>query len=217
MQEHFVTLDKKRVRFRPFHNFCYWKITLIPLPRMFEKPANQVEKRMIIGRNRMRNKVGVEYLSVSKGTCCWETCDCHRICRPFDKTWTLLFFSLWIASAEHSHEHSILSGNSNWNFCYGKITLIPLPRMFEKLVHQVEKQMIIRRNTRRNMVEVEYLSVTGKSFSEACNICRTWCVPKLFWMSKQNKSNNLCTQHVLQVFWAYNFHEQWTICRHIVG
>ena len=39
---------------------------------MFEKPANQVEKRMIIGRNRMRNKVGVEYLSVSKGTWCWE-------------------------------------------------------------------------------------------------------------------------------------------------
>ena len=33
----------------------------------------------------------------------------------------------------------------------------------------------------------------------------------------QKKSNNLCTQHVLQVFWAYSFHEQWTICRHIVG
>ena len=48
---------------------------------------------------------------------------------------------------------------------------------------------------------------TGKSFSEARNICRACCVPKLFWMSKQNK-NNLCTQHVLQVFWAYNFHEQ---------
>ena len=29
--------------------------------------------------------------------------------------------------------------------------------------------------------------------------------------SKQNKSNNLCTQHVLQVFWVYNFHEQWVI------
>ena len=28
MQEHFVTLDKKRVRFRPFHNFCYWKINV---------------------------------------------------------------------------------------------------------------------------------------------------------------------------------------------
>ena len=28
----------------------------------------------------------------------------------------------------------------------------------------------------------------------------------------QNKNNNLCTQHVLQVFWVYNFHEQWTIC-----
>ena len=50
---------------------------------------------------------------------------------------------------------------------------------------------------------------TGKSFSEARNICRTFCVPKLFWMSKQNKNNNLSTQHVLQVFWAYNFHDQW--------
>ena len=61
-------------------NSCYGKITLIPLPRIFEKPANQVEKRMIIGRNRRRNKVEVEYLSVSEGTCCWETCDRHRIC-----------------------------------------------------------------------------------------------------------------------------------------
>ena len=52
------------------------------------------------------------------------------------------------------------------------------------------------------------LCITGKSFSEAHNICRTCCVPKLFWMSKQNKNNNLCTQHVLKVFWAYNFHEQ---------
>ena len=34
---------------------------------------------------------------------------------------------------------------------------------------------------------------------------------------KKAKKNNLCTQHVLQVFWAYNFHEKWTICRHIVG
>ena len=41
--------------------------------------------------------------------------------------------------------------------------------------------------------------VTGKSISEARNICRTCCVPKLFWMSKQNKNNNLCTQYVLQV------------------
>ena len=49
---------------------------------------------------------------------------------------------------------------------------------------------------------------TGKSFSEARNICRTCCVPKLFWMSKQNKNNNLCTWYVLQVFWAYNFHKQ---------
>ena len=49
---------------------------------------------------------------------------------------------------------------------------------------------------------------TDKSFSEAHNICRACCVPKLFWMSKQNKNNNLCTTHVLQVFWAYNFHEQ---------
>ena len=32
----------------------------------------------------------------------------------------------------------------------------------------------------------------------------------------QNKNNNLCTRHVLQVFWAYNFHEQKTICRNIV-
>ena len=61
-------------------NFCHGKITLIPLPRIFEKPANQVEKIMIIGRNRRRNKVEVEYLSVSEGTCCWETCDRHRIC-----------------------------------------------------------------------------------------------------------------------------------------
>ena len=43
------------------------------------------------------------------------------------------------------------------------------------------------------------LNCTGKSFSEACNICRTCCVPKLFWMSKQIKNSNLCTQHVLQV------------------
>ena len=52
------------------------------------------------------------------------------------------------------------------------------------------------------------LIIAGKSFSEARNICRTCCVPKLFWMSKQNKNNNLCTHHVLHVFWAYNFHEQ---------
>ena len=45
---------------------------------------------------------------------------------------------------------------------------------------------------------------TGKSFSQARNICRKCCVPILFWMSKQNKNNNLCTQHVLQVFWDYN-------------
>ena len=43
------------------------------------------------------------------------------------------------------------------------------------------------------------LNCTGKSFSEACNICRTCCIPKLFWMSKQIKNSNLCTQHVLQV------------------
>ena len=34
---------------------------------------------------------------------------------------------------------------------------------------------------------------TGKSFSEARNICGTCWVPKLFWMSKQNKQNNFCT------------------------
>jgi hypothetical protein len=27
-------------------------------------------------------------------------------------------------------------------------------------------------------------------------------------MSKQKQKNNLCTQHVLSMFWAYNFHEQ---------
>ena len=32
------------------------------------------------------------------------------------------------------------------------------------------------------------------------NMRRTYCAQKLFWMSKQNKNNNLCTQHVLQVF-----------------
>ena len=58
---------------------------------------------------------------------------------------------------------------------------------------------------------------TGKSFSEPRNIWRTCCVPKLFWMSKQNKNNKLCAQHVLQVFWAYNFHEQWSICHHSVS
>ena len=60
------------------------------------------------------------------------------------------------------------------------------------------------------------LIFTGKSFLEACNICRTSCVPELFLMSKRTtKKHNLCTKHVLQVFWAYSFHEQWTICRHM--
>ena len=40
---------------------------------------------------------------------------------------------------------------------------------------------------------------------------RTCFVPKLFWNPKQNKNNNLCTQHVLQAFWVYNFHEQFVI------
>ena len=84
-------------------------------------------------------------------------------------------------------------------------------------------RLIIRRNLRPMRQEIppkffhKINLCTGKSFSEARNICRTWCAPKLFWMSKQNKNNNLCIQHVLQVFWAYNFHKQWTICRHIVG
>ena len=39
---------------------------------------------------------------------------------------------------------------------------------------------------------------------QAQNTVRTCCVHKLFWMSKQK--NNLCTKHVLRVFWAWNFH-----------
>ena len=31
-------------------------------------------------------------------------------------------------------------------------------------------------------------------------------------MSRQNENINLCTQHVLQVFWAYNFHELLSYC-----
>ena len=36
---------------------------------------------------------------------------------------------------------------------------------------------------------------TGKSFSEAPNMCRTCCVPKLFWMSKQNKTKTTTCVH----------------------
>ena len=35
---------------------------------------------MFIVRNRRRNRVEVEYISVSEGTCCWETCDRHKNC-----------------------------------------------------------------------------------------------------------------------------------------
>ena len=35
---------------------------------------------MFIHRNRRRNHVEVEYISVSEGTCCWETCDRHGNC-----------------------------------------------------------------------------------------------------------------------------------------
>ena len=41
---------------------------------------------------------------------------------------------------------------------------------------------------------------------QAQNIGRACCVHKLFWMSKQKQKNNLCTQHVLPMFWSWNFH-----------
>ena len=40
---------------------------------------------------------------------------------------------------------------------------------------------------------------------QAQNMGRTCFVHELFWMSKQ-KRNNLCTQHDLPMFWAWNFH-----------
>ena len=49
---------------------------------------------------------------------------------------------------------------------------------------------------------------TGKSFSEARNICRTYCVPKLFWMSKQNQQflYTKCSAGILslQFSWTMN-------------
>ena len=57
----------------------------------------------------------------------------------------------------------------------------------------------------KNKWRLDYLCLdTCKSFSEARNICRTQNCSEC-----QNKTkNNLCTHHVLQVFWVYNLHEQ---------
>jgi hypothetical protein len=46
---------------------------------------------------------------------------------------------------------------------------------------------------------------TGKSFSEARNICKTCCVPKLLWLSKQSKKticvhNMFCRYSELTIF-----------------
>ena len=40
-----------------------------------------------------------------------------------------------------------------------------------------------------------FIMDTGKFFSEARNIWRTCCLPKLFWMSKQNKNLGLLYFH----------------------
>ena len=42
---------------------------------------------------------------------------------------------------------------------------------------------------------------------QAQNMLRTWSehVVYINCSECQNKNNNVCTQHVLQVFWAYNF------------
>ena len=41
---------------------------------------------------------------------------------------------------------------------------------------------------------------------QAQNMSRTFCVHELFWMSKTITKNNLCTQHVLNLLWAWSFH-----------
>ena len=63
---------------------------------------------------------------------------------------------------------------------------------------------------------------TGKSLSEALLLSEHG-ENKLCTKIVLNVKNNFFTQHVLPMFWAWNFHVsielviQWTVCRHIVG
>ena len=54
----------------------------------------------------------------------------------------------------------------------------------------------------------EHKCFTGKSFSEANKFCRTCCVPKLFWMSKQKQQFVYTTRSAgilsLQFSWTVN-------------
>ena len=38
------------------------------------------EKTMFIRRNRNGNRKAIAFISVSEGTCCWETCDRNNNC-----------------------------------------------------------------------------------------------------------------------------------------
>ena len=76
-----------------------------------------------------------------------------------------------------------------------------------------QKKKSIQVNLCRNLLFLHQLthnmtkdcSLIYQFLHENCKL-RTCCVHTLFWMSKQKQKNNLCTKHVLNMFWAWNFH-----------
>merc|ERR1712037_528914 len=64
-------------------DFCVGKLSLLPLTRSMETASHQRVKKFRVPRNRRRNSIAIQYITVESGTCCWKTCDRNQNCDTF--------------------------------------------------------------------------------------------------------------------------------------
>ena len=102
-----------------------------------------------------------------------------------------MYDSIILSFILNTNETQNYQGNSQWTipglFCVQvQVNLFQTHLFLQQLTHNMTKDC-----------SLNYKFRTWKL--QAQNTLRTFCVHKLFWMSKQKRKNNICTQHVLSL------------------
>ena len=122
--------------------------------------------------------------------CRWRWQD--RIQATFSNIFYFTHLLFWSEFWCHLQILGLVTGNSPFNFVPSPFFVI----------------FVVRRTTVNTITALTFIWIFKFSF----NFCSFlfllfyWKQKKMFWVSKQKQKNNLCTQHVLLMFWACSFH-----------
>jgi hypothetical protein len=103
---------------------------------------------------------------------------------------------------QHSGHHSSFISKSDY---LTEMNLKLLPAISNSIqVNLCQKHLFSHQLTHNMTKDCSLIYQFNTWKLQAQNMGRTCCVHKLIWMSKQKQ--NLCAQHILPMFWAWNFH-----------